>query len=471
MNDPWNRASLPWWPSTLPLGTNLEFVPTPAAPPGGLLGDLGQPSGAWARRANGGGVLGILDRRAPPPPAPWNAPPPAHGFYFSPVPQAPSWNSVPARADGGAAPISPQPPSPASWDMRGVDAVAAPPADEVAAAQDAFRAAAERVRRGVRGRTTAPEGPPAPDPEAEADEPGEPGLIERIRLNGVDAFYRGSLTGAGRLALMQHYASTPDEPGVDAQTSRWRDQLRREYPQVLADLARYDRMRGFATPAELAAAAIGQVGGGLPSPESLVGMGAKGATWLWRLGKAGLQQGAVTAATDPLVQGLNVRAGVQDESDPARTAVAAGTGVVTGAAARSMAEVLGRPGRRTLAQHDGLPDYGSRGRRLFGSPSSSFHYTFGEATPSIAREGLLAGSYATPTGTLSPLQAHIDLALPPNRGLPEALIRVDLAGLRRAGYEMPAIAQVGRSYGMPGGGYEMRFPYDIPPQFIKVIRP
>jgi hypothetical protein len=70
-------------------------------------------------------------------------------------------------------------------------------------------------------------------------------------------------------------------------------------------------------------------------------MGAKGATWLWRLGKAGLQQGAVSAAADPLVQGLNVKAGVQDEYDPARTAVAAGTGVVTGAAARSMADVLG----------------------------------------------------------------------------------------------------------------------------------
>jgi hypothetical protein len=248
---------------------------------------------------------------------------------------------VPARADGGAAPISPQPPSPASWGTPGVGAAAVPPADEVAAALDAFRAAAERVRRGVRGRTTAPEGPPAPDPEAEADEPGEPGLVERIRLNGVDAFYRGSLTGAGRLALMQHYASRPDEPGIDPQTSRWRDQLRKEYPRVLADLARYDRMRGFATPAELAAAAIGQVGGGLPSPESLVGMGAKGATWLWRLGKAGLQQGAVSAATDPVVQGLNIQAGVQGEYDPARTAVAAGTGAVTGAAARSTAEVLG----------------------------------------------------------------------------------------------------------------------------------
>jgi hypothetical protein len=28
---------------------------------------------------------------------------------------------------------------------------------------------------------------------------------------------------------------------------------------------------------------------------------------------------------------------------------------------------------------------------------------------------------------------------------------------------------VGRSYNMPGGGYEMQFPYPIPPEFIKVV--
>ena len=49
--------------------------------------------------------------------------------------------------------------------------------------------------------------------------------------------------------------------------------------------------------------------------------------------------------------------------------------------------------------------------------------------------------------------------------------KVDLAGLREAGYEIPGITQVGRSYGMPGGGLEMQFPYPIPPEFITVIRP
>ena len=101
----------------------------------------------------------------------------------------------------------------------------------------------------------------------------------------------------------------------------------------------------------------------------------------------------------------------------------------------------------------------------------AFHYTFGRALASVEKQGLRSGSYATPNGTLSPLQAQIDLALPPNRGLPDALVRIDLAGLRKAGYEIPQVRQVGRSFGMPGGGYEIQFPYSIPSQFIKVISP
>jgi len=99
----------------------------------------------------------------------------------------------------------------------------------------------------------------------------------------------------------------------------------------------------------------------------------------------------------------------------------------------------------------------------------AFHYTFSRFAKSIESKGLRPGSYATPNGKLSPLQAQIDLALPPNRGLPDALIRVDLAGLRKAGYEIPRSNQVGRSFNMPGGGTEMQFPYAIPPEFLKVI--
>ena len=57
------------------------------------------------------------------------------------------------------------------------------------------------------------------------------------------------------------------------------------------------------------------------------------------------------------------------------------------------------------------------------------------------------------------------------------MIRVDVAGLRRAGYDIPGVSRVsnvvrgadGRVHTMPGGGYELNFPYAIPPEFIKVV--
>jgi RHS repeat-associated protein len=103
------------------------------------------------------------------------------------------------------------------------------------------------------------------------------------------------------------------------------------------------------------------------------------------------------------------------------------------------------------------------------SPEAAFHYTSAEAAESIMRSGLRPGSYATPNGELSGLQAQIDLALPPNRGLPDAAVQVDVAGLHAAGYEIPDVTQVTRSFGMPGGGWEMQFPYEVPSQFLKVV--
>lgn len=110
------------------------------------------------------------------------------------------------------------------------------------------------------------------------------------------------------------------------------------------------------------------------------------------------------------------------------------------------------------------------------SGDEAFHYTSSKWIDSITKTGLNKGSYATPNGSLSPLQASLELALPPNRALPDAALRIDLAGLRRAGYEIPSPTRVsstvssgGRTYSMPGGGYEMQFPYAIPPEFIKVV--
>lgn len=269
----------------------------------------------------------------------------------STVSRAPAWDTVPTRSADRAPGFFQEPPAPSPWGASGRGAADYSQTDEAGMAQEAYRAAARRTERGARGRATAPYEPPARDPEADT---AEPGLIDRTRLNGVDSFYRGTILGAGRLALMQPYASTPDEPGIDPQTKRWHDQLRKDYPQVLADLKRYDSMRRFENPLEFGAAAIGQLGGGLPTPESLLGVGAKGATALWRIARAGLQQGAINATTDPVVQGLNMRAGVQDRFDPWRPVIAGGSGFVTGAGTRSAAELLPKSGPR--ASSSGAPD-------------------------------------------------------------------------------------------------------------------
>lgn len=104
-----------------------------------------------------------------------------------------------------------------------------------------------------------------------------------------------------------------------------------------------------------------------------------------------------------------------------------------------------------------------------GGADEAFHYTRNEVVDLIQKNGLRPGSYLTKKGDLSPLQAQIDLALPPNRGLPSAVVRVDLAGLRKAGYDVGDFTRVGRRYNMPGGGTELQFGRAIPPQFLKVV--
>jgi hypothetical protein len=104
-----------------------------------------------------------------------------------------------------------------------------------------------------------------------------------------------------------------------------------------------------------------------------------------------------------------------------------------------------------------------------GAPSAAFHHTGTVYVDSILRSGLRPGSYATPTPGLSPLQAHIELSLSPAGGARNAVIQIDLAGLRAAGYQIPSVSRVSGQFGMAGGGFEMRFPYAVPPEFMKAI--
>jgi hypothetical protein len=233
------------------------------------------------------------------------------------------------------------------------DDVFDPAVDEAALAQEGFAVAAERVARRYRRQPEAPSAVPVVDPatpaggnffdqfDAEPDA-GEPGLRERARLNALDAFYRGTLAGSGRLAMMASQIATPDDdPSSTPEMKKVRAGLKSEYEEIVADLARYDMMRGFGTTAEAAVALTGQIGGSLPSPESVAGVAARGTTALVRTGKAALQQAGIMAVTDPVVQALSIRGGVEDGFSAGRWMGATALGGLIGGGLHGAGEVVG----------------------------------------------------------------------------------------------------------------------------------
>ena len=102
--------------------------------------------------------------------------------------------------------------------------------------------------------------------------------------------------------------------------------------------------------------------------------------------------------------------------------------------------------------------------------TEAFSYTFQKSVADIMAEGLNEGGYATLDATLEPLQAQLELALKPNRGLVDALLRIDLEGLRNAGFTIPELSPIGREFNMPGGNAELFFPYRIPSEFLSLVK-
>jgi RHS repeat-associated protein len=102
-----------------------------------------------------------------------------------------------------------------------------------------------------------------------------------------------------------------------------------------------------------------------------------------------------------------------------------------------------------------------------------YHYTAADSK-SILSRGILPNTkgevFLTPNGSLSPLQAQLDLALMPNRGLPGHLLEIDVAALQRAGFSIPKPGLIGRKFNMPGGGLEVILRDAIPPSALKLIR-
>ena len=81
--------------------------------------------------------------------------------------------------------------------------------------------------------------------------------------------------------------------------------------------------------------------------------------------------------------------------------------------------------------------------------------------------------YFTDNPSLTPLQAHIDLALPGNRALPDSILKIDVGALRNQGIT-PALGPrtatgLGDGFGA-GGGTEILFNQNIPTHFITPVR-
>jgi RHS repeat-associated protein len=108
------------------------------------------------------------------------------------------------------------------------------------------------------------------------------------------------------------------------------------------------------------------------------------------------------------------------------------------------------------------------------APRKLYHYGFSRYADDIASGGLKPGTsgkvFTTPAGDLSPMQAQIDLALPPNRGLRDAVYEIDVLTLERMGANVPSATQVGRSFNMPGSGSEVVLDLRVPAEAVRRVR-
>jgi len=122
-----------------------------------------------------------------------------------------------------------------------------------------------------------------------------------------------------------------------------------------------------------------------------------------------------------------------------------------------------------------LPEYAeslaARGAETL--PAKLYHYTRAENVEGILKYGIGRDGYftwTTPAGNLSPVQAQIELALPPNRGYPSTLFEIETARLQQLGIN-PAVGpqRIMSTPNAAGGGIEYIFNQRIPPSAIKQV--
>jgi len=155
--------------------------------------------------------------------------------------------------------------------------------------------------------------------------------------------------------------------------------------------------------------------------------------------------------------------------------VQANAGII-GAGARVPAGAIGGGGvgERFCPSPSDAGSGGFGGGSGFGGGGGSqylYHYTSGVAAQSISRQGLNVSrdgvSYLTNQRNLLPLQTQIELALPANRPLPNAIIRVNVSGF----YPLLIRRTTGNLSGYgAGGGTEFLFNRPIPASRIIIIK-
>jgi hypothetical protein len=208
-------------------------------------------------------------------------------------------------------------------------------------------------------KTPTPESPIGENPYMRAGpEDNGPENLERARLNMVNSYYRGTAAGALALKLWSTIYKEKDGPEMDDGMREARQKIRDQYEETVLDLMRYDMMPSWSGLPQLSAAVGGTVAGAIPSPESFLGWASQGATWAARTVKAAIQQGLISGATDPIVQHLNIDAGVQKEYEPMQTVGSVAFGAGLGAGFHGAGEVAGHfIGQRELRkQITGLAD-------------------------------------------------------------------------------------------------------------------
>lgn len=176
---------------------------------------------------------------------------------------------------------------------------------------------------------------------------GDPGLTERMRLNAIEAQYRSSLGGSARLQALAENATSPVpmEPAalqgsglIPADIFRSMGDpkelnklYKSQYESIVADLIKFESMKGFDSTLEAAAALGGQVFGSVLSVETALNWPIAGASLPARMISGGIQGAIVNTVTDPFVQANAMRAKVQEEFSPERVVMAPVAGFAGGA--------------------------------------------------------------------------------------------------------------------------------------------